>query len=583
MSVKALAVGSLNGNFKLAFTKIAALNAKHGPFDMLLCAGDFFGPQGHLDADVEALLAGNITVPMPAYIIGGRNAPPERVLAVVEASGQVCENLVYLGEGGVMTTIQGLRIAYLSGVEEGEGVRCRHGSIDATVDASGLAGVDILLTTEWSKGISEGSVATAKFPEGSDVAGVPAVAYIAAGSQPRYHFAGAPGVFFEREPYRDQNGAKHVTRFIGLGEFQSKSKQRWFYAMNITPASQLELAQLVAVPKNTTRSPFQAAASEGNPRKRTAEQAGNGSFFFGEQGAKRQQGRSVPPSHYICNKCREPGHWIQDCPQLLAERPQGRRPENSLLPQRDAYQCWFCLSNPQLEKQLLVSVGSEAYLVLAKGGLVDWGGHMLVVPIAHHISTRQMETLQGEDAETARTTLAEMNTIKEKLLDLYAARDDVGVCFEVFGGGTAESLAESLQHVHLQVVPLSASLLPDIEPAFLREAKEEGLELTHDGRKPEAVTDTYFSVEIPTGDGGKERKTLVFRPSAELVEDHQARSAEAERVGRRPPRLMNLQFGRKVLSSLLGNPEAVDWKRVLLPPAQEEKLALKMRELVSLE
>ena len=31
--------------------------------------------------------------------------------------------------------------------------------------------------------------------------------------------------------------------------------------------------------------------------------------------------------------------------------------------------CWFCLSNPQIEEHLIVSVGTLSYLALAKG---DW-------------------------------------------------------------------------------------------------------------------------------------------------------------------------------------------------------------------
>ncbi|KAI8912232.1 CwfJ C-terminus 1-domain-containing protein-like protein [Powellomyces hirtus] len=289
----------------------------------------------------------------------------------------------------------------------------------------------------------------------------------------------------------------------------------------------------------------------------------------------------VPPDHYVCRLCNVPGHYINDCPQAeKSHRPSGSVDDS--LRHRDANQCWFCLSNPQLEKQLIVSVGSEVYLTLAKGGLVDWGGHMLIIPVAHQHSTRQMQMLEGEEGLTAKETLKEMEVFKGKLFDVYAARDEIMVCYELFGGGSAETLAEALQHMHLQVVPLPAALLPDLQPAFLREAEAEGLELVPEGKLPDAVSDMFCRVEIPTGDG-RETKVMVFRPSAARIEEHQHMAAEAERTGRRIPRIMNLQFGRKVLASLLGNPAAVDWKRCLLPKAEEEKLAKNMRELVKLD
>jgi hypothetical protein len=64
-----------------------------------------------------------------------------------------------------------------------------------------------------------------------------------------------------------------------------------------------------------------------------------------------------------------------------------------------AEECWFCLSNPNLAKHLIVSVGIECYVTLPKGQIipthgdvaalsvissVPGGGHVLIVPIAHY-------------------------------------------------------------------------------------------------------------------------------------------------------------------------------------------------------
>ncbi|KAJ3164419.1 hypothetical protein HDU88_005296 [Geranomyces variabilis] len=621
--IKALVVGSLNGNFKQAFAKIAAINSKHGPFALLLCVGDFFGPPGHNEDDVDLLVGGQIQVPLPAYIIAASNPLPKSAQMAVERNhGEICDQLMFLGESGTMTTVEGLKIAYLGGTQAGPVLRFAQATVQSLCESatSNPLGVDILMTAEWPAHILEGSTAAAAKLGEQQLGlarGVDGVAAVASALQPRYHFAGSPALFLEREPYRNSAGAKHVTRFIGLGEFQSKTKERWFYAMKIVPMTKIDAAALGIAPPNTTPDPFFAAHGQGS-RKRPAEQMSD-SFFFNSKDTenKRAKGRRPPPAHYVCRKCSVPGHWMEDCPtaqqsngepgaprvppahyvcrlcnvpgHYISDCPQaadkGRQQSiaaKNALQQKDANQCWFCLSNPQLEKQLIVSVGSEAYVTLAKGGLVDWGGHLLVIPVAHYPSLRQMQLLEGEEAQTAQEAMKEMDKIKAHLFDVYRAREEVMVCFEMFGGGTVESLAQALHHMHLQVVPLPAALLPEIEPAFMEEAKLEGLELVPEGQLPEAVTDMYCRVEIPTGEG-RESKVLVFRPSALRVEEHQRLAEEAETTGRRAPRIMNLQFGRKVLACLLGTPAAADWKRVMLPPQEEEKLTRHMRELVKLD
>jgi len=39
-----LIVGATVGTIRGLFAKVKAIDAKHGKFDLLLCAGDFFGP-----------------------------------------------------------------------------------------------------------------------------------------------------------------------------------------------------------------------------------------------------------------------------------------------------------------------------------------------------------------------------------------------------------------------------------------------------------------------------------------------------------------------------------------------------------
>lgn len=41
-------------------------------------------------------------------------------------------------------------------------------------------------------------------------------------------------------------------------------------------------------------------------------------------------------------------------------------------PPTASQECWFCLSSPQVEKHLVVAIGMEMYLALAKGAWKAW-------------------------------------------------------------------------------------------------------------------------------------------------------------------------------------------------------------------
>lgn len=144
-----------------------------------------------------------------------------------------------------MTTIQGLKIAYISGTYDRDvysatmdsgspsatHVHYTNGSVRSLCSVPPAPphvrqGVDILLTVEWPEGIAEGSAVVSKLPKGTDATGIKPIAEIAAALQPRYHFAAEPGVFFQREPYNNRGGAEHVTWFISLGSFGAPNKQR---------------------------------------------------------------------------------------------------------------------------------------------------------------------------------------------------------------------------------------------------------------------------------------------------------------------------------------------------------------------
>lgn len=65
-AVKVLLAGDCLGGFAALFKKVAAVNAKNGPFDLLLCVGQFFEPGGALVRHGRSLLSPLLLPPAAA-------------------------------------------------------------------------------------------------------------------------------------------------------------------------------------------------------------------------------------------------------------------------------------------------------------------------------------------------------------------------------------------------------------------------------------------------------------------------------------------------------------------------------------
>ncbi|KAI9207302.1 CwfJ C-terminus 1-domain-containing protein-like protein [Polychytrium aggregatum] len=321
-------------------------------------------------------------------------------------------------------------------------------------------------------------------------------------------------------------------------------------------------------------------------------------------------GAGGPPDTYTCNICSQKGHWIRNCPQKSAPGGNTAVPEGYLckicnvpghlirncpkanettekkayLEQR-SHECWFCLSNTKLEKHLIVSIGDEVYVTLAKGGLSPWGGHLLIVPIAHYPNIRLLEDpelarenpVEGAGtitAEAGQRILDEMDAIKLKFAKAVEERDEVLVAFEMFGG-----YYSGFQHMHLQLVPIPKALLGSLEQAFSQAAEGDGYDLTvtniaHDTRAyPVDPQSPYCHVEFRDTSG--DTKHIIIAPTAERLQEYRKAIDE----GRRARRALSLIFPRAVLANLIGRPDHADWKACILPKDDETVLAKDVKKL----
>lgn len=134
---------------------------------------------------------------------------------------------------------------------------------------------------------------------------------------------------------------------------------------------------------------------------------------------------------YVCHICHEPGHKIQNCP---------KKTERGAIDKSAPDSCWFCLSNPAIRKHLIVHIGNEMYVTLAKGGLIP--EHFLVIPIEHHGSNIGLSvSMQSE----MKKLLESISVSRKEPLFVWCQRHNPS------------------HHLHLQVISLAPTKRPNFE------------------------------------------------------------------------------------------------------------------------
>jgi Protein similar to CwfJ C-terminus 1/Protein similar to CwfJ C-terminus 2 len=143
-----------------------------------------------------------------------------------------------------------------------------------------------------------------------------------------------------------------------------------------------------------------------------------------------------------------------------------------------ANDCFFCLSNLNVAKHLIVSIGTSVYVALAKGPLtttelvrMPYPGHLLVIPIAHRAIPN--------DAEAH-----EMESYRLRITKLFESRNCDTVATEI-------RYKEGI-HAMLQIIAVPKS--SSFEDAFVKGFEERNL--TMEKREP-GESEEYCRVMLP--------------------------------------------------------------------------------------
>eukprot|EP00188_Purpureofilum_apyrenoidigerum_P002586 Plantae.Rhodophyta-Purpureofilum_apyrenoidigerum.ctg26518.p1 GENE.Plantae.Rhodophyta-Purpureofilum_apyrenoidigerum.ctg26518~~Plantae.Rhodophyta-Purpureofilum_apyrenoidigerum.ctg26518.p1 ORF type:complete len:299 (-),score=63.24 Plantae.Rhodophyta-Purpureofilum_apyrenoidigerum.ctg26518:355-1251(-) len=225
---------------------------------------------------------------------------------------------------------------------------------------------------------------------------------------------------------------------------------------------------------------------------------------------------------------------------------EGRRPRFEGHPV-DA-KCWFCLSNEK-DLHLVVTVGTDVFLTLAKGGLTT--NHVLLMPISHVRSVLELDDDAYKEIEAFKAALREYFDRELQSDALFFER--------VVNprGGALHS------HTQIQAVPVpreategaSDMLGADAEKAKLKLQQLPKNSSWRERVKAGSETDRpeYFFVELPDG-----------RNAVQLISEDR-KNVEDDRPAH------PMQFGRRFAANLLKMPHRTDWKACTKSVEREEE------------
>ncbi|CAJ2649880.1 unnamed protein product [Trifolium pratense] len=567
MAPRILLCGDVFGRLNQLFKRVSSVNKSAGPFDALLCVGQFFPDSPELLDEFMAYIEGGSHIPLPTYFIGDYGvAAPKILLAASKDSAnrgfkmeglKVCDNLFWL-KGSGKFNLFGLSVTYLSGRKSSNVQQFGTYSEDdvdalrAIAEEPGV--VDLFLTNEWPSGVTNGAAAS-DIPAGfSDSTGSDStISELVQEIKPRYHIAGSKGIHYAREPYSNVD-AVHITRFIGLASVGNRDKQKFIHAISPTPASTMSSTEIAMKTTNTTLSPYTSAEEKASPKdtvKRPSDGSSDSQHWRYDVSQKRQKydtgdklcfkftSSGSCPRGETCNFRHDTDateHCLRGvCFEFLNKGKCDKGPDcrfrHSLQDEgpdtrsNRSRECWFCLSSPNVESHLIISIGEHYYLALAKGPLVE--DHVLIIPVEHMPNTLSLSS--ESDAELLRF----QNSLKR-----YFKNQEKEVIF--FEWASVRGF-----HANLQVIPIASSKAVMVEKAFNLAAQK--LEFKF-------VTKKFDSIS----DGRKFLKTQIDGNSSLFYAEIPGGTILLHHVEEKDT--FPAQFGREVLAGLLNMADNADWR-----------------------
>ncbi|XP_033253451.1 CWF19-like protein 1 homolog [Drosophila miranda] len=149
--------------------------------------------------------------------------------------------------------------------------------------------------------------------------------------------------------------------------------------------------------------------------------------------------------------------------------------------------CWFCLSSPDVEKHLIITIGERFYLALPKGSINRY--HVMILSTKHLPCAAQLTTEDWEELDKFKNALRKFfKTISQVVCFTERHYKSFHLQINVlgFGEGYAWKIKHSFEvkaeefNLQFETLPAldSPKMLPEIGPYFLAELPDDSTLIT---------------------------------------------------------------------------------------------------------
>ncbi|KAI5953355.1 hypothetical protein KGF54_002726 [Candida jiufengensis] len=211
-------------------------------------------------------------------------------------------------------------------------------------------------------------------------------------------------------------------------------------------------------------------------------------------------------------------------------------------------ECFFCLSNPKTETHMIVSIGSQAYLTIAKGPLtrsnkdLSFSGHGIIIPIQHVSSIKKEDELIRQEINKFQTTIYSAFVKQKPFLAL--------IVFEVNRFNNV--------HHNVQFLPVYESILDKFENSLNFRVKLNN-EKSKRNQELKFEKFTENDPELTQFENSDFIKFTIYSQTGIKIYITKLH----------PDQNFDFQFPRRVLAHLLNLPDRLQWDKCQQPKFKE--------------
>lgn len=222
-------------------------------------------------------------------------------------------------------------------------------------------------------------------------------------------------------------------------------------------------------------------------------------------------------------------------------------------------ECFFCLSNPKVETHMIISIGTYAYLTIAKGPLtrsnkyLPFSGHAIIIPI-EHIPTIRLESSNITDSPVYQ----EIQKFHQSLVKSFIGNK---VQFKLI---FFEIDLKSNIHKHIQVLPIPDHFVEKFESNLYSQAESNNT--TYKDKNHSLHFKKYINDQ---DEELLEKLNTVDHMTFTLYHNETEKTIYLAELDNIDKIQVDLQFPRRVLSNVLHLRKRIYWANCTQPQSKE--------------